>query len=260
MTIFYINKDYVISIQRRVALRRRNKLLIAIFIVIILGIVAVIGQLYYLGADAELAQGERTILICAIDESEGRPGMGACDMAFLVTLDNGTLKNYTAIYPGGLTHPTEPEPAEAQALGAGSKLLLHDSFWTKDNKLSMQHAKEIVEYRYNLSQPIDAVVAINSEALDAILKSAGTVTVNGQQVTVSGIDIIREEQYGNGSSRGDAVMDLVKAIAKAADNPDVKSKMVQAALDQYSKGNIVMEPQNEFVGLLASKGFSTLFG
>ena len=159
-----------------------------------------------------------------------------------------------------MAHPTEPEPAEAQQQGAGSKLLLHDSFWTNDTDLSIQYAKEIVQYNLNLSSPIDAVVAINTEALDAILSSAGTVTVNGKEVNVSGIDIIREEQYGNGSSRGDAVMDMVKAIAKAADDPRVKAAMVQAALDQYSKGNIVMEPQNEFVGLLASKGLSTLFG
>ena len=241
-------------------MKRRNKLLIAIFIVIILGIIAVVGHVYFLGQDAELAQGERTILVCAIDESEERPGMGALDMAFLVTLNNGSLVNYTSIYPGGMAHPTELERVEAQQQGAGSKLLLHDSFWTNDTDLSIQHAKEIVQYNLNLSSPIDAVVAINTEALDAILSSAGTVTVNGKEVNVSGIDIIREEQYGNGSTRGDAVMDMVKAIAKAADDPKVKASMVQAALDQYSKGNIVMEPQDEFVGLLASKGLSTLFG
>lgn len=241
-------------------MKRRSKLIIAIIIVLILGLVAIVGQVYYMGSDAELAQGERTILICAIDESEERDGMGACDMAFLVTLNNGSLVNYTAVYPGGMTHPTEAEPQEAQEQGAGSKLLLHDSFWTNDNNLSMTHAKEIVQYNLNMTEPIDAVIAINTEALDAILKSAGTVTVNGQQVNVSGVDIIREEQYGNGSSRGDAVMDMVKAIAKSADDPSVKAKMVQAALDQYSKGNIVMEPQDEFVALLASKGLGTLFG
>ncbi|MDO5848413.1 MAG: DUF4012 domain-containing protein [Methanobrevibacter sp.] len=241
-------------------MKRRNKLLIAIIIVILIGVVAIIGQIFYLGNNTTLDEGNRTILVCAIDESEVRPGMGACDMAFLVYLDNGSLVNYTAIYPGGMTHPTEAEPAEGQALGAGSKLLLHDSFWEKDNKRSMELAKEIVQHNMNMTQPIDAVVAINTQALDAILSSAGTVTVNGEKVNVSGIDIIREDQYGNGESRGDAVLELVKAIAKSADNPNVKAKMVQAAIDQYSKGNIVMEPAGDFVGLLASKGFSNLFG
>ena len=240
-------------------MKRRNKLLLAIIVVIVIGIVAFIGGTIYMGQESQLAQGKRTILVCAIDEGERRPGMGACDMAFIVYLDNGSLVNYTAIYPGGLTHPSAPEPAEAQAQGAGSKLLMHDSFWYEDTNKSMTLAKEIVEANYNLSTPIDAVVAINSEALDAVLGAAGTVNVNGQNVSVGGIDIIREDQYGNGSSRADAVMDMVKAIAKAADDPVVKAKMVQAAVDQYAKGNIKMEPQGDFMGLLASKGFSSLF-
>ena len=55
-------------------------------------------------------------------------------------------------------------------------------------------------------------------------------------------------------------MDMVKAIAKSANDPIIKAKMVQAAIDQYNKGNIVMEPQGEFMGLLTSKGLSSLFG
>lgn len=239
-------------------MKRRKKLLIAILIVILIGLVAVIGGTMYMSSNSELVHGEKNILICAIDESEGRAGMGACDMAFLVRLDNGSLVDYSPVYPGGMTHPTEAEPAEAQAQGAGEKLLLHDSFWYNDTNRSMTLAKEIVEH--NLDTHIDAVVAINSEALDAIIGSVGTIDVNGQKVQASGIDIIREEQYENGSSRGDAVMDMVKAIAKAANDPIIKAKMVQAALDQYNKGNIVMEPENDFMGLLTSKGLSSLFG
>ena len=77
---------------------------------------------------------------------------------------------------------------------------------------------------------------------------------------VSGIDIIREEDWGNGVSRGDAVLDIVKAAARAAKDPEVKSAMVNAAIDQYSKGNIIMDQQGAFVGLLASKGIETFFG
>lgn len=239
-------------------MKRRKKLLIAILIVILVGLVAVIGGTMYMSSNSELAQGEKNILICAIDESEGRPGMGACDMAFLVRLNNGSLVDYSPVYPAGMTHPTAAEPLEAQEQGAGEKLLLHDSFWDNDTNKSMTLAKEIVEY--NLNTSVDAVVAINSEALDAVIGSVGTIDVNGQKVQARGIDIIREEQYGNGSSRGDAVMDMVKAIAKASNDPMVKAKMVQAALDQFNKGNIVMEPQNDFMGLLTSKGLSSLFG
>ncbi len=238
-------------------MKRRKKLLIAILVVIIIGIITVVAGTAFMSSNSGLAQGEKNILICAIDESEERPGMGACDMAFMITLDNGSLKNYSSIYPSGKTHPTVEEPEEAQSQGAGEKLLLHDAFWENDTNKSINLAKEIIEY--NMSTHIDAVVAINSEALDDILGSAGTIDVNGKKINASGIDIIREEQYNNGVSRGDAVMDIAHAIAKAAENPLVKSKMMQAAINQYNKGNIVMEPQGEFMGLLASEGLSSIF-
>ena len=237
-------------------MRRRKKLIIAILLVILIGLIAVIAGELFLPHDNELAQVSKNILVCAIDESEPRPGMGACDMAFIVSLQDGELVNYTEIYPHGMTHPNASEPQEAQEQGAGEKLLLHDSFWDNDTKKSMQLAKEIVEY--NTSENIDAVVAVNSEALDAILKSAGTLDVNGTQMNASGIDIIREEQYTGGQTRGAAVMDIVKAAGHAASDPFKKAEMVNAALDQYSKGNIVMDPPGAFVGLLASKGINNL--
>lgn len=237
---------------------RSRKLIIAILVVILIGLLAVIGGVLFIGSETDLVEGDKNILVCAIDESEDRPGMGACDMAFIVHLENGTLKNYTPVYPGGMTHPTAAEPQEAQQQGAGSALLLHDSFWDADNKVGMRYAKEIVEYRTNIS--VDSVVAINSEALDSILKAAGPLKINGKLTNASGIDIIREEDWGQGVSRGDAVMNIVKAAAVAAsENPATKSAMVNAALEQYSKGNIIMDQEGAFVGLLASRGLESIF-
>ena len=237
---------------------RTKKLIVAIIIIVLIALIAIIASALFISHNSELNDGNKNILVCAIDESEDRPGMGACDMAFIVTLDNGTLKDYTAVYPGGLTHPTASEPAEAQAQGAGPKLLLHDAFWDEDNKLDMRLAKEIVEA--NTKIKVDSVVAINTKALDAILHAAGPIEVNGNVTTVSSIDIIREEDWGQGVSRGEAVLNVVKAAAKAAKNPDVKSAMINAALDQYSKGNIIMDQEGQFVGLLASKGIESFFG
>ena len=237
---------------------RTKRLIIVILIVVFIGLLAVIANALFLGNSSELTQGEKNILVCAIDEGEERPGMGACDMAFIIYLENGTIKNYSAVYPGGMTHPTAIEPQEAQEQGAGSALLLHDAFWDADNEKGMQYAKEIVEYQTNTT--IDSVVAINSQALDAILSAAGPLEVNGEITNASGIDIIREEDWGKGVSRGDAVLDIVKAAARAAKDPEVKSAMVNAAIDQYSKGNIIMDQQGAFVGLLASKGIETFFG
>lgn len=237
---------------------RTKKLIVAIIIIVLIALIAIIASALFISHNSELNDGNKNILVCAIDESEDRPGMGACDMAFIVTLDNGTLKDYTAVYPGGLTHPTASEPAEAQAQGAGPKLLLHDAFWDEDNKLDMRLAKEIVEA--NTKIKVDSVVAINTKALDAILNAAGPIEVNGNVTTVSSIDIIREEDWGQGVSRGEAVLNVVKAAAKAAKNPDIKSAMINAALDQYSKGNIIMDQEGQFVGLLASKGIESFFG
>lgn len=240
-------------------MNRTKKLIIAILIVVLIGLIVIIaGALFVQDSNSELSNGTKNILVCAIDESEDRPGMGACDMAFIVRLEDGTLKDYTPFYPGGMTHPNATEPVEYQQQGAGSALLMHDSFYDSDNAIGMRLAKEIVEYRTNES--IDSVVAINSEALDAILSAAGSLDINGQQTNASGIDIIREEDWGQGVSRGDAVMDIVKAAAAKAKDPTVKAAMVNAALDQYSKGNIIMDEEGAFVGLLASKGIETFFG
>ena len=239
-------------------MNRTKRLIVAILIVLFIGLIAIIAGALFIGHDTDLVKGEKNILVCAIDEGEDRPGMGACDMAFIIHLKDGTIRNYTPIYPGGLTHPTAAEPMEAQEQGAGSSLLLHDAFWDEDNEQGMQLAKEIVEYQTNNS--IDSVVAINSEALDAILSAAGQLEIDGQLTNASGIDIIREEDWGNGVSRGDAVIDVVKAAATAASsNPATKSAMINAALDQYSKGNIIMDQQGAFVELLASKGFESFF-
>ena len=209
---------------------RTRRLIIVILVVILIGLIAVIAGALFMGHESVLTHGNRNILVCAIDESESRPGMGACDMAFIINLENGTLKNYTPFYPGDMTHPTASEPKEAQDQGAGSALLLHDAFWDADNEKGLQYAKEIVEYRTNTK--IDSVVAIKSQAIDAMLPAAGPLEINGKTTNASGIDIIRED--GNsGVSRGDAVMGVVKAAAKAASsNPNAKSAMINAALDQ----------------------------
>lgn len=236
---------------------RTKKLIIALIIIVLIGLVAIIAGTLFIGNDTHLNEGKKTILVCAIDESEDRPGMGACDMAFIVRLDNGSLQNYTPVYPGGMTHPNASEPTEAQQQGAGSALLLHDAFWDADDYKGMQLAKEIVEYRTNNS--IDSVVAINVKGLDAVLAAAAPLEVNGTKLNASGIDIIREEDWGRGVDRGDAVMEIVKAAADSAKDPVKKSAMVNAAIDQYSKGNIIMDKQGSFVELLASKGIENFF-
>lgn len=238
-------------------MNRTKRLIISILIVVLIGLGAIIAGVIFLGETSILATGDKHILVCAIDESEPRAGMGACDMAFIVSLNNGTLKDYTAFYPGGMRHPTAAEPEEYQKQGAGAKLLMHDAFYDADNSKGLQYAKEIVESNKGIK--IDNVVAVNSEGLDAVLAAAGPLEVNGQQTNASAIDIIREEDWNQGVSRGEAVLDIVKAAANKAKNPDTKTAMINAAMNQFTKGNIIIDNGGDFAGLLASKGIETFF-
>ena len=230
-------------------MNRTKRLILAILIIVLIGLGSIIAGALFLSQTSNLTTGDKHVLVCAIDESEQR--------AFIVTLDNGTLKDYTAFYPGGMRHPTAAEPEEYQKQGAGPKLLMHDAFYDANNSKGLQYAKEIVES--NTGVKIDNVVAVNSKGLDAVLAAAGPLEVNGTQTNASAIDIIREEDWHQGVSRGEAVLDIVKAAAAKAKDPDKKSAMISAAMDQFSKGNIIIDKQGDFAGLLASKGIETFF-
>jgi len=231
-------------------MERKNKLIIGITVIAVIGILALIWGVFLAGPN--LAEGDKTILVLAVDESESRPGMGAVDMAFIIDLKNGSISKYTPVYPGGMRHPSQDAPQAVQAQGAGLKLLLHDSLWDENTEQGMQWAKEIVEANTKFTP--DAVVAINTEGLDAVIKAANLPTELGAA------DIIREndELHGGGMSRGNAVISLASDLSKAANDGTKRNAMIQAALDQYSKGNIVMIPEGSFMGLMASKGLGSL--
>ena len=142
---------------------------------------------------------------------------------------------------------------------------MHDCLWN-GVKPGMQYASEIVEA--NTGMHADAVVLVYTEGIDAVINSVKPLKVNGEDTNLSAEDIIRENDAYNGypgnenvqgnMSRGDAVMVLVNALADAAKDPAKKSTMIQTALDQYSKGNIIMTPEGSFTRLLATKGFESV--
>lgn len=235
----------------------RKKLILAILFVILIGLLASIYGTLNTGPD--LTQESGDILILAADKYE--QSNGGVDMAFMIHLENGSFKNYTPIYPGDMTHPTQPA---SSAIGGG-KMFMHDSLYDGVDD-GMQYAKEIVEYNTNFTP--DAVVLVYDEAVDNVINTIRPLKVNGEVKDINATDIIREndayagyagnENVPGTMSRGDAVMVLVKALAEAAANPDKKAKMIDAALDQYSKGNIVMQPEGSFTKLLATKGIESI--
>lgn len=238
-------------------MKRTKKLIIAILLVVLIGLLAVIAGALIGGPD--LTEESKNVLVLASDKGEQQNG--AVDMAFMIHLENGAIANYTPVYPGGMTHPSKAESVP----GVGGRMLLHDCLWD-GVKEGMQNAKEIVEY--NTGMHADAVVIIYTDGIDAVIDSIRPLKVNGEVTNLSAEDIVRENDAYNGyagnehvtgtMSRGDAVMVLVEALADAAKDPNKKNTMMQTALDQYSKGNIVMTPEGSFTKLLATKGFESL--
>ena len=236
---------------------RTKKLIIAILLVVLVGLLASIYGALNSGPD--LTQEDKDILILAADKYE--QSNGGVDMAFMIHLENGSYSNYTPIYPGEMTHPSQPA---SSAIGGG-KMFMHDSLYDGVED-GMQYAKEIVEANTNFTP--DAVVVVYDEGVDNVINTIKPLTVDGQVKNISAADIIRENDgyagyEGNDDvtgnmSRGDAVMVLVKALAQAAANPDKKAKMMTAALDQYNKGNIIMQPEGSFTKLLATKGIESI--
>ena len=237
-------------------MKRTKKLIIAILVVILIGLLAVIAGALFLGPD--LTQENKSILVLASDKYE--QSNGGVDMAYMVRLENGSLKNYTPVYPGEMYHPSQPAPG-----GLGGNMMLHDCLWDGVDQ-GMEYAAEIVEYHTGMHA--DAVVLVYDEGVDNVIDSVRPLVVDGEETNLSATDIIRENDAYNGypgnenvqgtMSRADAVMVLVKALSNAAKDPEKKSTMVQAALKEYSNGNIVMKPDGAFTRLLATKGFETI--
>ncbi|WP_405291212.1 DUF4012 domain-containing protein [Methanobrevibacter sp.] len=237
-------------------MNRSKKLIIAILLVILIGIWIMIAGSLFMTPD--LTSESKDILVLASDKYE--QSNGGVDMAFMVHLENGSLKNYTPVYPGGMSHPTQPAPG-----GLGGRMMMHDCLW--DGKdVGMRYAQEIVEA--NTGMHSDAVVLVYDEGLDNIIDSVRPIYINGEVSNLSAVDMVRQNDAYNGypgnenvqgtMSRGDAVMELAKALANITKDPDKKNTMIQAALKEYSNGNIVMEPQGSFTKLLATKGIEKL--
>ena len=240
-------------------MERKDKLTISIMVVAAIGILAIVWGTFLGGPN--LADGNKTVLVLAADKDE-QPG-GGVDMAFMVELRDGNIKKYTPVYPGGMRHPSQPAPGNLPGT-----MFLHDSLWNNENGQGMEYAKEIVAA--NTGMEADAVVVVYNEGLDAVIDSIRPFKVDGVVSDLDSTSIIRENDAysgypGSGSangtmSRGDAVMVLVRALSEAAVDPTKRNTMVQTALDQYSKGNILMIPEGSFVGLMATKGFENLLG
>lgn len=229
-----------------------------IALLVIIAIIVVFGVYFLLSYQQgqETFQGEHNILVLCTDPSENRPGIGAVDMSFVVNVVDGNVNNITPVYPGGLAHPTLTPTADMQAEGL-TMWYLHDSLWSDNLENGTKIAQEIVEYHTGMKT--DMVVVVTPEAIDALINASGPVYSDGQLVeNVSSIDFLREDQSSNGASRGDAVEHLAQGIIDSAKNNNNKAALIQAGIDQYSKGNIKAVPASEFGEFITYAGINNL--
>ncbi len=225
-----------------------------IIIILFLAIVGLSVSAYqlYVSTSENVTMGEHNVLVLCTDPSEGRPGMGAVDMAFIIKLKDGNITKITPVYPGGMMHPTAPVPDYLKSIGE-TKLRLHDSLWDNDTEKDVKLAQEIVEI--NTGQKSDVILVVTVDAVDAALRAIGPIYVEGLgDVSGNSLQLLRDEQNG-GVSRGDAVQGMMTAILNTTQND--KSKyltLINVGVNQYNLGNIYVYPKGAFVQFLISEG------
>lgn len=228
---------------------KKNAIIIILFI-------AIMGLSYlsvqaYVNSSQNVMSGKHNILLLCADPSEKRPGIGAVDMAFVISLNDGNIANVTRIYPHAMAHPTATPPASLKAQGV-SQWLLHDSLWEKDVNSGAKLAQEIVEYNTGLKT--DMVVIMTPEAVDAMIQSIGPIYIEGQgELSGDSLQFIRDESTV-GVDRGVAIEAIMKAMSNATHDKSKYLAMIQAAATQYNQGNIVVVPEGAFTNFLISAG------
>jgi len=234
----------------------KKKIGIALLILIAAGLGVVAYEYQTTTAAENVMVGDHSILLLCADDTENTPGIGAVDMAFIINTHDGNIKNVTPIYPHHLTHPTASPPQYLKEQGV-NKLYLHDSLWSNDTEAGVKLAKEIVEY--NTGYRPDIVVIVTPEAVDAMLNAIGPIYVEGKgYVNGSSLNFIRNEQYNEGMSRGDAVESVMNPMIDAIKDKTKFNELLKAGAIEYAKGNVVVVPKDAFVKIAIAKGFQSL--
>jgi hypothetical protein len=229
---------------------KKNIIIIILFLAIV-GLSVSAYQLY-VSTSEDITMGEHNVLVLCTDPTEGRPGVGGVDMAFLIKLEDGSITNVTSIYPGGMVHPTAEVPAYLRSIGE-SQLRLHDSLWENDTEAGSKLAQEIVELNTGLKS--DIVIIVTPEAVDAVLTSIGPIYVDGLgDVSGSSLELIRDEEYGKGTDRGKTVRGMMDGIFNATKDKSKYMTMINVGINQYNQGNIFVYPKSAFAKFVISAG------
>ena len=234
----------------------KKKIAIIILLIFIAGLLFVAYEYETTTAEENVMEGDHNVLLLCADPSEKRPGIGAVDMAFIINTHNGNIKNVTPIYPGHMAHPTASPPQYLKDTQGVNKLYLHDSLWSADVENGTKLAQEIVQYNTGLKT--DIVVVVTPDAIDAMIQAVGPIYINGTQFNGSSIEFVRNEQYNQHMSRGNAVESVMKSVMNATKDQNKRSALLNAAAVEYAKGNIVVVPKDAFIKIAIANGLQSL--
>ncbi|HEX3012696.1 MAG TPA: DUF4012 domain-containing protein [Methanobacterium sp.] len=229
---------------------------IIILLIFIAGVLFVAYEYQTTTTEENVLKGDHNVLLLCADPSEKRPGIGAVDMAFIIHTYDGNIKNVTPVYPGHMAHPTASPPQYLKDSQGVNKLYLHDALWDANVETGTKLAQEIVQYNTGLKT--DIVVVVTPDAIDAMIKAIGPIYVNGTDVTGSSIAFVRNEQYNENMTRGNAVESVMKPMMNAIKDKNKYSALLQVAAVQYAKGNIVVVPKDVFFKIAIANGLQSL--
>ncbi|UTB33005.1 MAG: DUF4012 domain-containing protein [Methanobacterium sp. ERen5] len=238
-------------------MRKIVKILIVIILILLASVAALVIYQYAQPSSTNVMKGDHNILLLTADPSEKRPGVGGVDMAFVIHVTDGDIKNITPVYPGGMTHPSAQEPAAADA--GNGKLRFHDVLWDANITQDTVLAQQIVKYNTNMTT--DAVVIVTPDAVDAILNSIGPINIpgyNGNGTNAAVSYIRNESEFSKNMSRGNATQTLMKPVMTAAKDPTKAPALFSTIISQYSKGNIMVVPSDLMTQFAISKGLNLI--
>lgn len=213
------------------------RIIMAVLLVVFLtSIAAAFGGIF---DDGDLTT--QNILVCPVDDN------GACNLAFLVTVENGAISSYTPVFTDGMAHATATNDAN-------EKLSFKDVFALSDKQQALDYAKEIYEAN-NEGVTVDAVVTVDSQTINDVISAAGTLKDGENVITPTATDILNADP----NAGADAVKPICDALLNAAKNPQQRDAMLQAVIGDYKSGDVSLSSIGFFKKFLASQALGGLF-
>lgn len=233
-------------------------------IIFILVVILLAGSVIAYGAyqgeqpsSANIMKGDHNVFILLTND-EQNPGTQVVDMAFSIKLVNGNIGNVTPIYPLGLRSTTLKEPS---SYGTGN-LLLKDTFWNNDTTQDDADADAQKIVQENTKIKTDAVVIIKYPAAKAFLDAISPVNIPGYGEVGSNnseafLKYMTFDVPTSTLKAGETEV-VLPPIYKAATSSSKQSALVEAGIQQYTEGNIIVIPQNIIPQIVISKAMNYL--